>query len=71
MVFANSLYSSGIYLGGGLYSMFLLLNDNIGWRGICGVIELFGLASDTLSAVLLPTDPKMQLIPDTPNRKLN
>jgi len=68
VAFANSLYSSGIYLGGGLSSLSLLLNENIGWRGTCGVIGSFGLVSAALSAVLLPADPKMQTIPEIPTR---
>lgn len=68
VAFANSLYGSGIYLGGGLSSLSLLLNDNIGWRGTCSVIAVFGLVSAGLSAVLLPADPKMQQISENPER---
>merc|ERR1740124_116042 len=68
VAFANSLYGSGIYLGGGLSSLSLLLNDNIGWRGTCSTIALFGLVSAGLCALLLPADPKMQHINDSPER---
>ena len=64
----NSLYRSEIHLGSGLFNLSLLLNINIGRRGTCGIIALFDLASAVLSAVLLPNDPKMQPISDTPNR---
>ena len=61
---ANSLYGSGVYFGGGLSSLSILLNnlDGVGWRGTCQVISAFGLVSIASVALLLPQDPKS--IPD-------
>ena len=53
---ANSMYGSGVYLGGALASLGLLLDEYVGWRETLGVIGLFGAASVLTSGVLLPSD---------------
>jgi len=56
---ANSLYGSGVYLGGGLSSLSILLDERIGWRGTCEVIAAFGLLATVAAATFLPSDPKV------------
>ena len=58
---ANSLYGSGVYLGGGLSSLSILLDGRIGWRSTCEVIAGFGLISAIAATALLPSDPKTLL----------
>jgi len=53
---ANSIYGSGVYLGGGLASLSILLDENTGWRDTLEVIGLFGVLSVLVSGVLLPSD---------------
>ncbi|CAM9968696.1 unnamed protein product, partial [Hapterophycus canaliculatus] len=50
---ANSIYSSGVYLGGALASLSLLLNGAIGWRDSHLVVAAVGLAVAVLSALLI------------------
>jgi MFS family permease len=57
---ANSLYGSGVYLGGGLSSLSILLDGRIGWRGTCEVIAGFGLLATVSAAVFLPSDPNIK-----------
>eukprot|EP00979_Chaetoceros_neogracilis_P005231 scaffold924_cov236-Chaetoceros_neogracile.AAC.1 len=57
---ANSLYGSGVYLGGGLSSLSILLDGRIGWRGTCEVIAAFGLLATVSAAVFLPSDPNIK-----------
>jgi len=57
--FAISLYGSGIYVGGSLSSLSILLNDSVGWRGTLGFIGGVGIISAALVTTLLPTDPKI------------
>lgn len=56
---ANSMYGSGVYLGGGLSSLSILLDNNIGWRGTCDVIAAYGLFAAALTTFVLKKDPKM------------
>ncbi|GFH51603.1 hypothetical protein CTEN210_08079 [Chaetoceros tenuissimus] len=58
---ANSLYGSGVYLGGGLSSLSILLDGLIGWRSTCEFIAGFGLISAITATALLPSDPKTLL----------
>jgi MFS family permease len=57
---ANSIYSGGVYLGGGLSSLSILLDQNLGWRVTCYIIAIFGLMAALLSSYVLPVDPKMK-----------
>ncbi|CAB1106720.1 unnamed protein product [Ectocarpus sp. CCAP 1310/34] len=50
---ANSIYSSGVYLGGALASLSLLLNGAIGWRDSHLVVAAVGVAVAVLSALLI------------------
>lgn len=56
--FANSLYGGGIYLGGALASLSIVLDNSVGWRGALGAIGAYGLLCSLLSGFLLPPDPK-------------
>lgn len=56
---ANSLYGSGVYLGGGLSSLSILLDGRIGWRNTLEVIAGFGLVAAVTAATFLPSDPKL------------
>jgi predicted MFS family arabinose efflux permease len=59
--FANSLYGSGVYLGGGLSSLSILLDNNVGWRNTYDIIAGYGILAAVAAAVLLPTDPKQKI----------
>jgi len=56
LAFSNSIYGSGVYLGGALASLSLLLDTSIGWRGTLGVIGGFGAISAGVAGLLLPSD---------------
>eukprot|EP00986_Skeletonema_menzelii_P002548 scaffold687_cov138-Skeletonema_menzelii.AAC.3 len=56
LAFANSLYGSGVYLGGALASLSLLLDETVGWRWTLAVIGGFGAVAAIVSGVLLPSD---------------
>ena len=64
LAFANSLYGSGVYLGGALASLSLLLDNNMGWRGTLGVIGGFGVAATIVSGILLPSDGDRNIVVD-------
>eukprot|EP00956_Cyclotella_meneghiniana_P036806 scaffold130689_cov56-Cyclotella_meneghiniana.AAC.3 len=53
---ANSIYASGVYLGGALASLSLLLDNMLGWRFTMALIGWYGLLSVALSAVTLPSE---------------
>jgi len=54
---ANSLYNSGIYLGGALASLSTLIIANAGWRWAFAIIGIIGGGLGILSLVLL-REPK-------------
>ena len=56
LAFSNSIYGSGVYLGGALASLSLLLDETIGWRGTLGAIGGFGVVSVAAAGLLLPSD---------------
>lgn len=56
--FANSLYGGGIYLGGALSSLSILLDNSLGWRGALVAIAAYGVLCVLLSLFLLPPDQK-------------
>ena len=56
LALSNSLYGSGVYLGGALSSLSLVLDTSIGWRGTLDVIGVFGVVSVIVGIVLLPSD---------------
>jgi MFS family permease len=62
LAFANSIYGSGVYLGGSLASLSLLLDENVGWRWTLGVIGGFGAAVSVISGLLLPSDGERTII---------
>ena len=53
---ANSIYASGVYLGGALASLSLLLDNMLGWRFTMALIGSYGLLSVALSAFTLPSE---------------
>jgi len=67
--FANSLYGGGIYLGGALASLSILLDNSLGWRGALGAIGLYGLVCALLSVLVLQADPKV--VDDESNFKIS
>jgi len=54
---ANSIFSSGIYIGGGMASLSILLDQQIGWRGAGITVGAFGLLAAAISLGILK-DPK-------------
>lgn len=56
LALSNSIYGSGVYLGGALASLCLLLDDSVGWRGTLRVIGGFGAVSAAAAGLLLPSD---------------
>lgn len=54
--FANSIYASGVYLGGALASLSSLLAEILGWRLTLAVVGWYGLFSVGVSALMLPLD---------------
>ena len=56
--FANSLYGGGIYLGGALASLSIVLDNSLGWRGALDAIGAYGIFCALLSLFLLPPDSK-------------
>ncbi|KAL9185564.1 hypothetical protein ACHAXT_003341 [Thalassiosira profunda] len=56
LALSNSIYGSGVYLGGALASLSLLLDESLGWRGTLGAIGGFGAVSVAAAGVLLPSD---------------
>lgn len=54
---ASSLYGSGVYFGGALSSLSILLDERLGWRGAFNTIALYGFACAVLAAFALPKDP--------------
>ena len=55
---ATSLYGTGVAFGGALAALSILLDKELGWQQAMVVISVFGFGSATLSALLLPDDPK-------------
>ena len=55
---ATSLYGTGVAFGGALAALSILLDKELGWQQAMFVISIFGFGSATLSALLLPDDPK-------------
>ena len=56
LALTNSLFGSGVYLGGALASLSLLLDQSIGWRGTMATIGGFGAVSVVMVGLLLPSD---------------
>ena len=56
LALSNSIYGSGVYLGGTLASLSLLLDQGVGWRGTLGAVGGFGAASAAAAGLLLPSD---------------
>lgn len=50
----NGIFSSGIYLGGGLASLSILLDNILGWRSTVFVIGAFGLVAALLCISIVP-----------------
>ena len=56
LALTNSLFGSGVYLGGALASLSLLLDQSVGWRGTMTTIGGFGAVSVVMVGLLLPSD---------------
>ena len=56
LALANSFYGSGVYLGGALASLSLLLDNNFGWRTTLETIAGFGFVSVMVAGLALPSD---------------
>lgn len=56
LALTNSLFGSGVYLGGALASLSLLLDQSIGWRSTMTAIGGFGVVSVVMVGLLLPSD---------------
>ncbi|KAG5187759.1 major facilitator superfamily domain-containing protein [Tribonema minus] len=50
---ANAIYSSGIYVGGGLASLTVLINSSLGWRDCCLLVGGLGVATAAVAQLLL------------------
>lgn len=55
---ANSIYSAGIYVGGALASLAVVLDTSVGWRGTHMLVGGSGLVVALLSATLMGPDPR-------------
>jgi MFS family permease len=55
---ANSIYSSGIYVGQAVSSLSILLIDNYGWRENYMITGLYGAAVALLAALILSEPPR-------------
>ena len=53
----NGIYSSGLYFGGGLAALSVLLDQALGWRGAFTVVGVLGLASAAIAQLALPPLP--------------
>ena len=61
---ANSLYSSGVALGGALAALSILLDTRIGWRNTALVIAIFAFVSGAINFLALEDDPKTSEVGD-------
>jgi MFS family permease len=65
---ASSLYGAGVYLGGALASLSILLDNQWGWRGTMQTITVFGLIAASSAFLLLDPDPKIRKASTKPRR---
>ena len=61
----NGIFSSGIYLGGGLASLSILLDNMLGWRNTVIVIGIFGLFAAALCILVVPEPRQLKTITTT------
>ena len=52
---SNGLYGSGVYLGGAVSSLSILLDENIGWRNTLVIVSVYGICSAVVASVILPS----------------
>ncbi len=57
MAFANSIYASGVYVGGALASLSIIMDNQLGWRDTTRVAGSLGLVLALTSAIALK-DPR-------------
>eukprot|EP01041_Mallomonas_annulata_P011077 gene11077-23156_t len=55
----NGIYSTGIYLGGGLASISILIDNALGWRSTLFLIAIVGICISFLNVIVLK-DPRIQ-----------
>ena len=53
----NGILSGGVYIGGGLASLSILLDNSVGWRNTVSIIGLIGAALAMIGALFI-TEPK-------------
>jgi len=53
---ASSAYGSGVYIGGALSSLTLLLDQELGWRKAVNLVSIFGITGAITSGCILPKD---------------
>jgi len=58
----NGIYSSGLYLGGGLAALSIILNTAVGWRELCAIVGGIGVFLAALTFIILrPVAPQASL----------
>ena len=62
----NGIFSSGIYLGGGLASLSILLDNILGWRKTLLIIGVFGIVAALLCTLIVP-EPRLLKIENNKN----
>jgi MFS family permease len=56
--FAASIYSFGIYIGGALSSLTVVMIDGVGWRWSFGIIGIIGVAAGVLGLLFIKEPPR-------------
>lgn len=54
---ANSIYGSGIYVGGALSSLSILFDNQLGWRNTLIIIAIYGFVSAGIANLALSSNP--------------
>ena len=66
----NGIFSGGVYLGGALASLSILLDSVYGWRGTVNTIGLIGVGAAVL-CILFVNDPRVAVTPPQVTRTLS
>jgi len=56
--FVSSLYGAGVYMGGALASLSILLDNNFGWRVTMETIAAYGVVASVIALLVLPGDSR-------------
>jgi len=65
----SGIYSSGLYFGGGLAALSVLLDQQFGWRGAFGLVGVLGLSTAAVAQFLLPPVPPLVAAGTTPEEE--